>query len=103
MPPSEQGYDASDQQQVDKAKAAAGLRELASRDVLKALLSSPAGRNWMWDLLQVGHLYETSFDRDPLAMAFREGERNFALRLLLQVTTATPELYAQMMAEKGQA
>lgn len=103
MSPTDAGYDASDPEQVKKAEAAKGLREMASRDVLKAVLSTPAGRNWMWDLLAVGHLYETSFDHEPLTMAFREGERNFALRLLMQVTTAAPDLYARMMAEKGQA
>ena len=105
MPPTDvpEVYDASDPEQIKKAKAAAELRALASREVIKSVMASPHGRNWIWDLLSVGHLYETSFDPDLGRMAFKEGERNYALQLLAQVTTASPDGYAQMMAEKGKA
>lgn len=97
-------FDASDPVQVKKRDAAAHRREKDNREVLATLLSSPQGRNWMWDLMTLGHVFETTFvPGDALSMAFREGERNIGLRLIAMVTTAAPDALIQMMRDKGNA
>jgi hypothetical protein len=95
------GYDASDPDQV--AEAADGARRAARRDAntLKAFLGTPHGRAWMYRLLVSCHIYQTSFDGDPMRMAFREGERNIGLRLLAESQNADPDLFALMLKEQG--
>ena len=41
---------------------------------------NPAGRT-LWKLFQDKYVNQTSFDADPLVMAFKEGRRNMFLRL----------------------
>lgn len=95
-------HDASDKEQVDKQKRDAGRRKKQAEQVVKQLMTTPGGRQWVWQLLERGHLYETSFTAgDPMATAFREGERNATLRVLADVIKAAPELYLLAMKENG--
>lgn len=98
-----QSYDASDAEQVKGAEAAADLRRRADAAAIKKIMETPNGRNWMWSLFERGHIWETSFSQDGATMAFREGERNYALALMAEVGRADPDGFAKMMAEKGQA
>jgi hypothetical protein len=94
-------FDASDPKQVKKREAAQAFRESEQRKVLKELLDKPAGRAWLWDLLVLAHVFETSFSENPHRMAWNEGERNLGLRLLTQITTVSPDAFVQMMRENG--
>lgn len=102
--PEQEDFDASNPEQVKKAKVAAETRDALSREFLTEALSKPAGRNWFWSLLSACHVFETSFQQgDPMSTAFREGERNVGLRMIAEITNASPDSLVQMMKEKGNA
>lgn len=100
--PEEPPYDASDEAQVQKRRRAAGNRAAAQKLALRKFLDMPAGRQWIWDLLESCHLYETSFDfQNPHATSFREGERNVGLRVLADIEKHAPQALRLMMNERG--
>lgn len=95
--------DLSDQSAVDERRNALELRALQTKRVIAELMEQPHGRNFIWDLLEQTHMLSTSFSDDAMTMAFREGERNFGLRLWSAVQDANPAKLITMLAEKGQA
>ena len=95
-----QSLNLSDEVQVKgrnkKLKAKAELR----RRFMVGLLSERPGREWVWALLTRGHIFTTSFvNGDPMATAFKEGERNLALSVLAEIP---PEAMQVMMSESGE-
>lgn len=75
-------------------------------DDLIFVMSSPSGRNAIWNILSIRGPYSTSFASNPIDMAFNEGNRNFSCRILDELMRVCPELYllAQQEAinkEKG--
>lgn len=95
-------FDASDEAQVNQRKRDAGRRKKEGRDVLVNLLSKPAGRAWVWELLSATHMFEPSFvQNDPTGTAFREGERNVGLRILADLMRVAPDSFVLMMKENG--
>lgn len=93
------GYNASDLKDVRRAARAAKLAEADRRSVVYSLMSSPAGRNWMYDRLVRCHVFSSSFSRDGLLMAFSEGERNIGLQDLTDIMQFAPDQYIQMTRE----
>ncbi len=96
-------YDAADPEQVRKRDREAKRREKATREVLATLLQTPAGRNWIWDLMTKTHIFQTSFSSDAMTTAFREGERNIGLMIVAQINSFHPDALVQVMREKGDA
>lgn len=72
--------------------------EQADRD-FTALMEGAPFRAFVWRLLARAHLNETSFNRDPLLMAFAEGERNAGLALLHDIDRLCPRHYPAMAEE----
>lgn len=68
---------------------------------LTRVMSDPAGREYLYDLLASLHIYSTSFSTDPLIMAFNEGQRNVGIRLTADLVEAAPDMYLQMLKEYG--
>ncbi len=99
LPPEAQPFDASDEVQVNNRKREAGRRKKTEGQVIKNLLSTPQGRNWMWHLLEAAHVFQQSYlQGDPYGTHFRDGERNLGLRILGEVTSVAPVL---MLKEQG--
>lgn len=98
----EEGFNAADPKQVNAAKRKAGGSEAADREVMKSLTDYRPGRAFLWRLFEKCHMFETSFTGDPLLTAFREGERNFGLRLFEQLGAANPTAYTQMLREHAE-
>ena len=93
-------YDASDPEQVRKAELKAARKEKERREVLVQLLSTPAGRAWMWSLLSESGMYRSSFFHcDPHATSFNEGRRNFSLYMLSEIVKVDPQAYVLMQTE----
>lgn len=66
----------------------------------RRILSSSAGRNVIWDILQKGGIYHTTFSGEsPLTSAFKEGRRDFALGLLNTILTIEESAYTIMQTE----
>lgn len=66
---------------------------------LSVVLSSRAGRNVLWSLLEGSGLYLSSFHEDAAWMAFREGNRNAGLQLLASIQRVDQAAYITMMQE----
>lgn len=93
-------YNADDKKQVNKARADAELDTALRLDVIRNVMTTAAGRKWIYDMLERCHCYSTSFIQgSPDATAFREGERNIGLQLLADVQTAASETYLLMLQE----
>lgn len=63
------------------------------------LMADPAGRRWVNDMLAAGGIWLSTPPSNALRMAWFEGERNQALRLLSEIQEANPEAVFQMMRE----
>jgi len=46
---------------------------------------SDQGKRVLRDIMMRGHMFESSFDEDPIKMALKNGERNIALQILDQL------------------
>lgn len=93
---------AADRKAIRVKEKAARLAERERGDVIRNLMSTTHGRRYLWDKLGEAHVFATSFSSDPLAMAFNEGERNFGLRLLNEITRWCPEQFIQAMRESNE-
>lgn len=79
---------------LSAAMATASVKDYSEmdlyRDMRRVFFESEEGRRVFRVLLSWGHLFRPSFrgatQIDPIAMAVREGERNYALRLLATVS-----------------
>lgn len=93
-------YNADDEKQVKKAKKKAEVDRALELNVIKEIMSTSPGRKWIYDWLERCHCYSTSFIQgSPDASAFREGERNIGLQLLVDVQNAASETYLTMLKE----
>lgn len=92
-------YNASDTKAIRLAKRQARLAEAERREVILHLMSSPGGRNYIYDFLTRCHVFATSFAENSLTMAFAEGERNVGLQVLGDIMAFAPDQYIQMMRE----
>jgi len=95
-------YNAGDVAHVGQAQKTKRIRELQTKGALRTLLSDPAGRMWMWDLLARCGVFHLSFSTDPLQMAFNEGHRDVGNQLLGEVNRISPEFYMKMQIENGE-
>jgi len=95
-------YNAAERAHVRKAEKAQADAEVARKEIITGLMSTPPGRAWVLYLLEAAHIFTTSFDRDPTAMAFAEGERNQGLILLNEVLQHCPDSYILMLRERNE-
>ena len=101
QPLEDEPYDASDQEQVNEAKRAAGRRRKEDQGIVRMILATAPGRRWLREKLVRTHMYSTSFSDDPYRTAFQEGERNIGLMLVAEAVAADAEKYVLMMKEGG--
>lgn len=101
---SERPYDANDPEQVNLRRRKAGRKAKEQRDFLADVMVRKEGREWVWSLLTVTHVFVSSAQpNDPYTTYFREGERNIGLRILSDVMRAAPEMYVLMQEEANAA
>lgn len=74
--------------------------EAANATVL-TLMSTVAGRRYVWNELEHSQLFSGNENLDPQYMAFEKGRRNAGLRLLARITSQTPEMYIRMTQENS--
>lgn len=94
-------YMAGDPEQVKGRKDKQKTRDLQKKAALRAIMSEPGGRMWMWDLLAACGVYHSSFSSDALFMAFNEGRRDIGNHLIAEINRLDggPELYRRMASE----
>lgn len=75
---------------------------LARADALRALVSQPYGRKYLWWLLQIGKVgMQPMTSADPALTAFNCGALNVGQQILAHLTEIAPEGYLQMMKENS--
>jgi hypothetical protein len=72
---------------------------LDERTVISSLMSTPAGRRWVWTFLVQAALFREDTDLDPYRMAFTKGKRNLGMALLEPIERHVPHLRVKMMEE----
>lgn len=97
----QQPYIAGDPEQVRSRKERQKTRDLQRKAALRAVMSDPGGRMWMWDLLSLCGVYHSSFSSDALVMAFNEGRRDIGNHLIAEINRLDGggELYRRMASE----
>jgi hypothetical protein len=68
-------------------------------DAIKSVMAYRVGRRFVWALLSECGLLRTSFTGEALSMAFNEGQRNVAIRLMDQLDAICPDLVLTMTKE----
>lgn len=58
----------------------------------KELFSTPLGKKVLHDMINAHRMIRSTFSKDPMEMALREGERNVILRILTKMGTDPNEL-----------
>lgn len=91
-------YNAGNRKHVRQAEKSSKLGEAQRCEILGYILSTPASRAWLHDLLVTCHVFHSSFTLDPYATAFNEGQRSIGLQLLADANTH-PELYLILTQE----
>src|SRR5574343_400737 len=82
-------------QELEKARK----QELAD---VQELLKHAAGRRYLWRLLGLTGVYQSSFSSDAMQMARSEGRRELGLVVLSDITGADPNAYTTMLKEQNQ-
>lgn len=98
-PVSEDQYDTSDREQVNKARKKASRTRIDRLQFVEAAMTMEAGRAWFYDLLIRCHVFNTPFDDDPYRHAFRAGEANVGLQILKDIDEIAPDNYLKMVKE----
>lgn len=95
-------YNAAERKDVRAAEKADRLVALQRQEIMASIMSLPASRAWMWDILVSCHVFAPTFALNPYSTAFAEGERNIGLRLLADIMSACPDQYVQMTREANE-
>lgn len=90
--------DHESQAAAEKARKAQ-LAAQTEADDLRWLMSDKRGRRIAWRLLGESGVYQTSFNSEPLHMAFKEGRRSRGLDLIAAIDQHCPERFSEMQKE----
>lgn len=82
-----------------KRVEAEALAKAQSEADLVSVMSTPAGRRFVWRLLQGAGITAASIAADTHETAFNEGRRAFGLRLMAEVQALARTHYLTMMHE----
>ncbi len=92
--------DTGDFKQVKKTKKKVQLRRERETAELKALLSSPIMRHFVWRVLERCGIYKTSFTGDAAHTFFNEGQRQMGLWLLTEIEDSDKNALSLMQSEQ---
>ena len=95
-------YDPTNRKDVKIAQKQAKVADQQRKEIVNGIMSVAPGRRWLCDLLEVCHIFSTSFSDVGLRMAFMEGQREVGIRLLMDIMSACPDQYITMMRERNE-
>lgn len=95
-------FNAGDAQDVRERESAARKARTRELDDLRDLLAHPAGRRFVWRLLDHCGVFRSTFTGHGARDAFNEGARNVGLFLMAEVTDADPNAFTTMLKESKQ-
>jgi hypothetical protein len=94
-------YDAGDPEQVRAARKMAKAAGVDQDNMIRAIMDLPQGRKWVWEILTRCKVFQTTFDRNGLTMAFQAGEQNIGQGILADIMRVCPERYLTMTQEQN--
>lgn len=94
-------YDYTDPEQDARRKAETGLRTDRLREVEAALMSTPAGREWLWGLLAGLHVHEVriAVTGSDYENGIWMGEYSAGNRIMRRMASVAPHNFALMFQE----
>jgi hypothetical protein len=93
-------YDPTDPDAVASEERLAAVKQKRELADLRAVLSLPEGRRWLWRVLEQTAAFRASYDPDnPIRMGFSEGRRSVGLWLLAELQLAAPDAFASLIAD----
>ena len=92
-------FDASNRKDIRRAEKESRQVDRRRGEVITALMSTTAGRAYVWSELEANHVFHSSFADLALRMAFLEGERNVGLRLIDTIMEWCPDEFILMWRE----
>ena len=82
-----------------KSKADEKRAEQEELNDIIAVMTEPAGRRYVWRLLEHARVFASSYAHQTNETFFREGQRNVGLWIFTQLLEASPELFLLMQKE----
>lgn len=82
-------------ERVNLLKAASARQE----NMMKTIMSTPEGREWIWSVLEFCGVYRTPFNSNGLQMAHEVGKMTAGQKILADVMLAGNEPYLRMARE----
>lgn len=89
---------AADPEQVNDANKKIGLRKDQAEDDLRAVLSTPSGRRFIWSIIGQCSIYDTNFISSSESFA-RQGRQILGNELITRIARADPEAWLLMQRE----
>jgi hypothetical protein len=83
-------FNAADEEQVEEQEKKGKTKRDQELEDIKMLLSLPQGLRFFRRLMDIGHVFSTSFTGNSTTF-FNEGMRNVALKIFNDVCEASPE------------
>jgi hypothetical protein len=94
-------FDATDPAADANARREVARRDRADLDVMRGILSTTRGRDWLYRFLDSCHINNTPFSPgQPDVTAYHLGEEAVGKRILLQAMAASTDLYMKMIKEQ---
>lgn len=96
-------HSASDRKSVREAEKRARIADRLRGEVLTSVMSTMAGRQWMWDVLTSCSIFSSTFALgSPDLGAFNEGRRAVGLQILADIMIYCPDSYLQAQRENNE-
>lgn len=90
---------AADPEQVKQATKKELRHRAQELEDLRAMLTLPAGRRYLWELLTRCKVYESVFTITPERIYYNAGQQDIGHAVLADIAEAQPEALLQMMQE----
>lgn len=93
-------YDAADTKAVNEARKAAARKAKKLAEVTKAIMSTPQGRMWMYELIVACNPLGNPIVANDTHLTFAMiGQQNIGKKILQDIDAAAAEEYVVMMRE----
>jgi len=94
-------HNPNDPKDLRRARREAKQRALSNDTALLNLMSTPTGRQWVYDFLAYCGVFQTPFSTDPGLMAFNVGKGDAGRKLLSDVVRVDAQGYLKMLEEQS--
>lgn len=97
-------YNAAEPAEVNKARKVEARRRKRELEVVKAIMGTPQGREWMNNLLKTCKVFVSPIVAGDTHFTYHNiGEQNIGKKLLQDIGEASPDEYIIMLKEAREA